>query len=52
MPVGTRATVKTLCQDDLRSLGVNILLGNTYHLYLRPGTGVLETAGGLHAFMS
>ena len=52
MPVGTQATVKTLSQDDLRDLGVRILLGNTYHLYLRPGMGVMAAAGGLHRFMN
>ena len=52
MPVGSQATVKTLSQDDLRDLDVGILLGNTYHLYLRPGMEVMTAAGGLHAFMA
>jgi queuine tRNA-ribosyltransferase len=52
MPVGTQATVKTLRQSDLRSLGVEILLGNTYHLYLRPGHPLIKDMGGLHRFMS
>ncbi len=51
MPVGTRASVKTLDGRDLEDLDPTILLGNTYHLYLRPGTGILEGAGGLHGFM-
>lgn len=51
MPVGTQGTVKALDPDELNRLSVNILLGNTYHLYLRPGTSVLERAGGLHRFM-
>lgn len=52
MPVGTKATVKTLDTRDLQELGVKILLGNVYHLYLRPGLDVIEKAGGLHKFMS
>ncbi len=53
MPVGTLGTVKGVFQRSLRSdVDAEIILGNTYHLYLRPGTGVLEPAGGLHAFMS
>ena len=51
MPVGTQATVKALCQEDLRTIGAGIILGNAYHLYLRPGTEVLEAAGGIHRFM-
>ncbi len=51
MPVGTQGSVKALTQDDLESLDASIILGNTYHLYLRPGTSVLEAAGGLHGFM-
>ncbi len=51
MPVGTQATVKTLEPRDLRELGVGILLGNTYHLALRPGTEVIAACGGLHRFM-
>ena len=51
MPVGTQATVKTLEPRDLRELKVQILLGNTYHLLLRPGNDIMALAGGLHAFM-
>jgi len=50
-PVGTRATVKSLDPRDLDQLGVAILLGNTYHLYLRPGADVVAEMGGLHRFM-
>ncbi len=52
MPVGTQATVKTLDQEDLRTLDARIILGNTYHLYLRPGADVIAQAGGLHRFMA
>jgi queuine tRNA-ribosyltransferase len=52
MPVGTAATVKGQTQQDLEDLGVQILLGNTYHLYLRPGHDVIRGLGGLHRFMS
>jgi hypothetical protein len=52
MPVGTQATVKAVSQEDLVALGAGIILGNAYHLYLRPGTEIIERAGGLHAFMS
>lgn len=51
MPVGTRATVKTVTPDELRQAGATILLGNTYHLYLRPGAEVVAALGGLHRFM-
>ena len=51
MPVGTQGTVKGLSQDLLEELGVEILLGNTYHLYLRPGVDEIRTLGGLHRFM-
>ena len=51
MPVGTAGTVKGVLQRDLKEeVKAQIILGNTYHLYLRPGTGVLEKAGGLHRF--
>lgn len=50
MPVGTRAAVKALRSRDLHELDAHIILANTYHLYLRPGTGVLEEMGGLHRF--
>jgi len=52
MPVGTAATVKGLTQHTLEELGVQILLGNTYHLYLRPGHELIGRLGGLHRFMS
>jgi queuine tRNA-ribosyltransferase len=52
MPVGTAATVKGQTQQDLEDLGVQILLGNTYHLYLRPGHELIRGMGGLHQFMS
>src|ERR1041385_7711899 len=52
MPVGTQATVKGVPQDILEELGVEILLGNTYHLYLRPGIDQVRKLGGLHRFMS
>lgn len=52
MPVGTQATVKTLSQDELEQLGFRLILGNTYHLYLRPGDERLARFGGLHRFMS
>lgn len=50
MPVGTSATVKALTCEDLESIGAEIILGNTYHLYLRPGTKIIEEAGGLASF--
>ena len=52
MPVGTQGSVKAIEQRELLDLGAQIILGNTYHLYLRPGTSVLHAAGGLHTFMS
>jgi queuine tRNA-ribosyltransferase len=52
MPVGTLASVKGVSQDILEELGVQILLGNTYHLYLRPGVEQVRKLGGLHRFMS
>ena len=52
MPVGTRASVKTLWQEDLEKLNAQIILGNTYHLYLKPGHELIERMGGLHKFMS
>jgi queuine tRNA-ribosyltransferase len=52
MPVGTQATVKALAVSDLRALGAQVLLGNTYHLALRPGAATIERLGGLHRFMS
>lgn len=52
MAVGTQATVKTLCKEELEELGSPIILGNTYHLWLQPGTEVMDAAGGLHKFMN
>jgi len=51
MPVGTQATVKTMSPEELQAIGAQIILSNTYHLYLRPGAGVVAEAGGLHRFM-
>ncbi|WP_419018524.1 tRNA guanosine(34) transglycosylase Tgt [Eubacterium callanderi] len=51
MPVGTQATVKSMTSEDLEEMDANIILGNTYHLYLRPGQEIMEKAGGLHKFM-
>jgi len=47
MPVGTQATVKAVHPDELRTLGAQIILGNTYHLWVRPGTEIIQEAGGL-----
>ncbi|MGA2633432.1 MAG: tRNA guanosine(34) transglycosylase Tgt [Terracidiphilus sp.] len=52
MPVGTAGTVKAVAQDVLESLGAEIILANTYHLYLRPGHEAIQRMGGLHKFMS
>lgn len=52
MPVGTQATVKTMTPHELKDLGAEIILSNTYHLYLRPGSDVVAEAGGLHSFMN
>jgi queuine tRNA-ribosyltransferase len=51
MPVGTQATVKTLSPQEVQSTGAEIMLSNTYHLFLRPGAAVVHELGGLHAFM-
>jgi len=51
MPVGTQGTVKTISRNELDDCGVEIILGNGYHLYLRPGLDIIEKAGGLHKFM-
>ena len=51
MPVGTYGTVKAMSPEELHGLGAQILLGNTFHLWLRPGTEVIEKHGGLHGFM-
>ena len=52
MPVGTKATVKTLDPDELRGLGASIVLANTYHLHFRPGADLIAELGGLHRFMA
>ena len=52
MPVGTKATVKSLSPEEVKATGSQILLSNTYHLYLRPGEELVEKAGGLHKFMN
>src|SRR5581483_4281912 len=51
MPVGTQASVKALAFDDLKATKSQIILGNTYHLYLRPGSKLIKKMGGLHKFM-
>jgi len=52
MPVGTQGSVKAVSPEDLEDAGVRIILANTYHLYLRPGHGIIERLGGLHGFMN
>ena len=52
MPVGTVGAVKTMGPDELKDIDFKIILGNTYHLYLRPGTAIINQAGGLHKFVS
>jgi queuine tRNA-ribosyltransferase len=52
MPVGTKATVKTLDPDEVRALGAQVVLGNTYHLSFRPGAELIAELGGLHRFMA
>src|SRR6184192_3855913 len=52
MPVGTKATVKTVDPNELRAVGTTILLGNTYHLHFRPGEDLIAELGGLHRFMA
>ncbi|WP_027963541.1 tRNA guanosine(34) transglycosylase Tgt [Halalkalibacillus halophilus] len=52
MPVGTLATVKTMAPEELKDIGANIILSNTYHLWLRPGEDIIKEAGGLHKFMN
>ena len=52
MPVGTQATVKTMLPEELKQIGTQILLSNTYHLYLRPGHELVKNFGGLHSFMN
>jgi len=51
MPVGTQGTVKAISDAELKEIGAEIILGNTYHLYLRPGLDIIKKAGGLHKFM-
>lgn len=51
MPVGTLATVKTLSPEEIKTIGSGVILANTYHLSLRPGTGLIQKAGGIHRFM-
>jgi queuine tRNA-ribosyltransferase len=51
MPVGTYGTVKAMSPEELEGLGAQLVLGNTFHLWLRPGTGIIEKHGGLHGFM-
>ena len=51
MPVGTQATVKAVSPEELLAVGARIILGNTYHLYLRPGVEIVRRFGGLHGFM-
>jgi queuine tRNA-ribosyltransferase len=50
MPVGTNGTVKAMTREALEEIGFEIILANTYHLFLRPGIEVIKTAGGLHHF--
>ena len=52
MPVGTQASVKGMSPDELREIGAQIILSNTYHLYMRPGEDIIRNGGGLHGFMS
>ena len=52
MPVGTQATVKTLSPEELYDMGSQVILSNTYHLFLRPGHELVKKAGGLHKFMN
>lgn len=52
MPVGTRATVKAMSNEELESIGAQVILGNTYHLHLRPGDDLIARMGGLHSFMN
>lgn len=52
MPVGTQATVKTMAPEEIKAMGANMILSNTYHLWLRPGHELIKEAGGLHKFMN
>ena len=51
MPVGTQGSVKGVSPEELKELGAGIVLSNTYHLFLRPGSQLVKEAGGLHKFM-
>lgn len=51
MPVGTQASVKGMSPDEMKAIGAKIILSNTYHLYMRPGSDIVREAGGLHQFM-
>ena len=51
LPVGSQGTVKTLTPEEIKNIGIAMVLANAYHLYLRPGTAVIEKMGGLHKFM-
>ncbi len=51
LPVASQGTVKTLIPEELKDIGITIILGNTYHLYLRPGIDIIEKLGGLHRYM-
>jgi queuine tRNA-ribosyltransferase len=51
MPIGTYGTVKAMTPRDLEAVGAEIVLGNTFHLWLRPGVSVIDAHGGLHRFM-
>ena len=51
LPVASQGTVKTLTPEEVKSMGIAMVLANTYHLYLRPGIPVIEKLGGLHKFM-
>ena len=52
MPVGTQATVKGMAPEELKQIGAQIILSNTYHLWMRPGSDIVREAGGLHRFMN
>ena len=52
MPVGTQATVKAMTTEEIKEIGSQIILSNTYHLYMRPGHDLVKEAGGLHKFMN
>ncbi|GAH27101.1 unnamed protein product, partial [marine sediment metagenome] len=52
LPVGSQGAVKTLTPEEVKDIGIAMVLANTYHLYLRPGIAVIEAMGGLHKFMA